>query len=150
MNRRDQIKLTPEEQDAFLRESRKVALATIDQNGFPHLVAMNFIYMDGAIYMTSYGKAQKVVNIRRNPKVAVMAERGRNYSELRGVMIRTECEILDDPATVDRVMRAIRGRDSGEAAIPPMPEKITTKRVVLKVPVKKTTSWDHSKLGGRY
>ncbi len=150
MNRRDQIKLTPEEQDGFLRDCRKVALATIGNDGFPHLVAMNYIARDGAIYMTSYGKAQKVVNIRRNPKVAVMAERGRSYSELRGVMIRGECEIIEDPKTVDAIMRAIRQRDTGEAEIPPMPEKIVTKRVVLKVAPRKVTSWDHSKLGGRY
>ncbi len=150
MNRRDQIKLTPAEQSEFLRDCKKVALATIGKDGFPHLVAMNYIARDGAIYMTSYGKAQKVVNIRRNPMVAVMAERGRNYSELRGVMIRGECEIVEDPKTVDAIMRAIRQRDTGEAAIPPMPEKIVTKRVVLKVVPQKVTSWDHSKLGGRY
>jgi PPOX class probable F420-dependent enzyme len=150
MNRREQIKLTPEEQTALLRNCRKVALATVGNDGFPHLVAMNYIARDGTIYMTSYGKAQKVVNIRRHPKVAVMAERGRNYSELRGVMIRGECEIIEDPKTVDAIMREIRQRVSGEAAIPRMQEKIVTKRVVLKVVPQKIASWDHSKLGGRY
>jgi len=31
MNRREQIKLSPDEQAAFLRECRKVSLATLDQ-----------------------------------------------------------------------------------------------------------------------
>jgi len=88
MNRRRQIRLTPEEQAAFLREHRKAALATIGKDGFPHVVAMNFVAKDGAFYMTSYGKAQKVLNIRRNPKVALMVEAGDSYGELRGVMIR--------------------------------------------------------------
>ncbi|HSR57246.1 MAG TPA: pyridoxamine 5'-phosphate oxidase family protein, partial [Candidatus Binataceae bacterium] len=92
--------MTPEEQAEFLRDARKVALATIDKDGFPHLVAMNFVARDGAILMTSYGKAQKVVNIRRNPKVAVMLERGRSYGELRGIMIRGDCEVIDDPQIV--------------------------------------------------
>src|SRR5919205_2449275 len=100
MNRRRQIQLTPEEQAAFLREHRKAALATIDQHGFPHLVAMNFLAKDGAYYMTSYGKAQKVVNIRRNPKVALMVETGNSYGELRGVMIRGRCEILEGEGAV--------------------------------------------------
>ena len=68
MNRRRQIQLTPEEQADFLREHRKAALATIGNDGFPHIVAMNFVAKDGAFYMTSYGKAQKVINIRRDPK----------------------------------------------------------------------------------
>src|ERR1051326_478064 len=46
------IRLTPDEQTAFRRENRKAALATVDQDGFPHVVAMNFIVRDGAYYMT--------------------------------------------------------------------------------------------------
>lgn len=42
VNRRRQIRLTPEEQAAFLRENPKCALATIDKDGFPHVVAMGF------------------------------------------------------------------------------------------------------------
>lgn len=150
MNKRDQIKLSPDEQTAFLRDTRKVSLATIGKDGYPHLVAMNYIAIDGTIYMTSYGKAQKVLNIRRNPRVAVMAESGKSYSQLRGVMIRAECEIIEDPKVVEDIMRKIRQRDTGEDNLPPMPEKIVTKRVVLKVPPTRVISWDHSKLGGRY
>jgi len=149
MNRREQIKLTPEEQTTFLKETRKVALATIGKDGYPHLVAMNYIAIDGVIYMSSYGKAQKVLNIRRNPKVAVMAESGKSYSQLRGVMIRGECEIIEDQKRVLELMGAIRAGDTG-ASTPTIPEQVFTKRVILKVVPKKITSWDHSKLGGRY
>jgi nitroimidazol reductase NimA-like FMN-containing flavoprotein (pyridoxamine 5'-phosphate oxidase superfamily) len=100
MNRRQQIQLSPDEQAALFRERKKAALATIDKDGFPHVVAMNYFAKDGAFYMTSYGKAQKVVNVRRNPKAALMVETGDTYAELRGVMIRGRCEILEDPDTV--------------------------------------------------
>jgi len=49
---------------------------------------MGYRYKDGVIYMTSYGKAQKVINVRRNPKVGVMIEVGEPYADFRGVMIR--------------------------------------------------------------
>src|ERR1700674_2389147 len=150
MKRRDQIKLSPEDQTEFLRTAGKAALATLDKEGFPHVVAMNFVARDGAILMTSYGKAQKVVNIRRNPKVAVMVETGRTYSDLRGVMIRGECEVVEDTATVEATMHAIRHKDAGGAAVPRGPLASAPKRVVLKVIPKKIASWDHSKLGGRY
>src|SRR5919108_5258283 len=94
-NRRQQIRLSPDEQAAFFRERKKAALATIDKDGFPHVVAMNYVARDGAFYMTSYGKAQKVVNVRRNPRVALMMETGDSYAELRGVMVRGRCEILE-------------------------------------------------------
>ena len=110
VNRRRQIRLAPEEQAAFLRDNPKCALATIDKDGFPHVVAMGFYVEDGAFWMTSYAKAQKVLNIRRNPKVGLMVETGASYAELRGVMVRGTCEIIEDVETVRRVMDHRRSR----------------------------------------
>jgi PPOX class probable F420-dependent enzyme len=150
MNRRRQIQLSPDEQTAFFREQRKAALATLDQHGFPHVVAMNYFAKDGVFYMTSYTKAQKVVNIRRNPKVALMIEAGEGYSELRGVMVRGRCEIIEG---TDAVRAAFAGMAEARGATPSRPSGArdsAPKRVVLKITPEKTTSWDHSKLGGRY
>jgi PPOX class probable F420-dependent enzyme len=150
MDRRRQIRFTPEEQAAFLREHRKAALATIDKDGFPHIVAMNFFEKDGAFYMTSYGKAQKVLNILRNPNVALMVESGNSYAELRGVMVRGRCEIIEGEEAVRTAfaeMAQARGtpRERPRAATDSAP-----KRVVLRIVPEKITSWDHSKLGGAY
>jgi len=151
MNRRQQIQLSPDEQAAFLREHRKGALATIGKDGFPHVVAMNFLAMDGAFYMTSYGKAQKVLNIRRNPKVALMMETGDSYSELRGIMIRGECEIIEGADAVRGVFAAMaQARGIRAAARPSGSVDSAPKRVVLKIIPEKVTSWDHRKLGGAY
>ena len=148
MAQRPDISLTTDEQTAFLRENRKAALATLDQNGFPHVVAMNFIVRDGAYYMTSYGKAQKVLNIRRNPKVGVMVETGGAYAELKGVMVRGDCELIEDP---DRVAEVLSWLGEGRStARPAGAVRSAPKRVALKIIPRKTTTWDHSKLGGRY
>lgn len=145
---RPDIRLTPEEEAAFLRDNRKAALATLDQHGFPHVVAMNFVVRDGAYYMTSYGKAQKVLNIRRNPKVGVMVETGRAYAELKGVMVRGHCELIEDAERVAEVLGWLgvgRTTDRPAGAIRSAP-----KRVALKITPTKTVTWDHAKLGGRY
>jgi PPOX class probable F420-dependent enzyme len=145
---RPDIRLTPDEQAAFLRDHKKCALATLDRDGFPHIVAMNFVYRDGAFYMTSYGKAQKVLNARRNPKVSVMVETGGDYAELKGVMARGDCTIIDDPEQVSEVFgwlgagRAQARPDGSANSVP--------KRVVMKIAPRRIVSWDHSKLGGRY
>ena len=148
MAERPDIRLTAEEQTAFLGAHRKAALATIDRDGFPHLVAMTYVLHDGAFYMTSYGKAQKVLNIRRNPKVSVMVEAGDSYAELKGVMVRGDCEVIEDAAAVAEVFGWLaeqRGESRSTGAARSAP-----KRVVLKIVPFKTTTWDHSKLGGRY
>jgi PPOX class probable F420-dependent enzyme len=150
MNRRRQIQLSPEEQAAFFREQRKAALATLDQDGFPHVVAMNYFAKDGAFYMTSYAKAQKVVNIRRNPKVALMIEAGNAYAELRGVMVRGHCEIIEGAAAVRAAFVGMAEARGETPARPRAAGDSAPKRVVLKIIPEKITSWDHSKLGGRY
>ncbi len=148
MAQRPDIRLTPEEQAAFLRDNRKCALATVDQHGFPHVVAMNFTVRDGAWYMTSYGKAQKVLNIRRNPKVGVMVETGGSYAELKGIMVRGDCELIEEPDRVGEILAWLgvgRGTERPSGA-----SRSAPKRIALKIAPTKLTSWDHSKLGGRY
>src|SRR4029077_861455 len=150
MNRRRQIHLSPEEQAAFFCEQRKAALATLDQDGFPHVVAMNYLAKDGAFYMTSYGKAQKVVNIRRNPKVALMIEAGDAYAVLRGVMVRGRCEIIEGAEAVRTAFAAMAEARGTTPSRPSGAGDSAPKRVVLKIVPEKITSWDHRKLGGRY
>ena len=150
INRRQEIQLSPDEQAAFFRERKKAALATIDGDGFPHVVAMNYFTRDGVFYMTSYGKAQKVVNIRRNPKVALMVEAGDEYAELRGVMIRGRCEILEGEVAVRAAFEGRAVAQTNLAPIKPGALASARKRVVLKIVPEKIVSWDHRKLGGRY
>jgi PPOX class probable F420-dependent enzyme len=149
-NRRQQIQLNPDEQAAFFRERKKAALATIDKDGFPHVVAMNYFAKDGAFYMTSYGKAQKVVNVRRNPKVALMVEAGDSYAELRGVMIRGHCEILEGPDAVQAAFESRAEAQANPSPVQPGAVASAPKRVVLRIVPHKIISWDHRKLGGRY
>jgi PPOX class probable F420-dependent enzyme len=150
MNKQRQIQLTPEEQVAFLQEGHKAALATLDKDGFPHVVAMGFLARDGVIYMTSYGKAQKVLNIRRNPKVGVMVEAGKNYGDFRGLMIRGRCEIIEDPAQVAATIKTLQEQQSGRSEAPREAILSAPKRVILKITPEKVASWDHTKLGGKY
>jgi PPOX class probable F420-dependent enzyme len=150
MAERPDIRLTADEQAAFLHTNRKGALATLDKDGFPHVTAMNFVMRDGAFYMTSYGKAQKVVNIRRNPKTALMVETGTAYAELKGIMVRGLCEIIEGAEAVHQVF-AWSAEARGETySRPAGASSSAPKRVVLKIVPQKIVSWDHSKLGGRY
>jgi nitroimidazol reductase NimA-like FMN-containing flavoprotein (pyridoxamine 5'-phosphate oxidase superfamily) len=146
--RRRQIQLSETEQAAFFAANRKAALATLDNDGYPHLVAMTYGVKDGMFYMTSYAKAQKVLNIRRNSKVGLMIEAGGVYAELKGVMVRGVCDIIEGEDAVRDAWAII----SGNSATPRRRETndSAAKRVVLKVRPLRIVSWDHSQLGGRY
>ncbi len=148
VNRRNQIAMTAGELSAYLGEARNMSLCTIGKDGYPHVVAMSYMAKDGLIYMTSFKKAQKVVNAKRNPKVAVMVESGRAYSELRGVLIRGDCEVIEEPEDVWGVMKEVRdfqgttGTPTEDAVL----KARAKKRAVLKITPVKTSSWDHTKL----
>ncbi len=150
MAERPDIRLTAAEQARFLRANRKAALATIDRDGFPHVVAMTYFEKDGVYYMTSYGKAQKVLNIRRDPRVGLMIEAGGAYAELKGVMVRGTCEIIEGPEAVAAAFAGMAEARGEVRTSPVRPADVASKRGVLKITPHKLMTWDHAKLGGRY
>ena len=77
MNRRDAIALTPTEQNSYIANARTLTLCTHGPSGYPHAVAMWYaVDDDGTVWMSTYRKSQKAVNVRRNPKVALHIESG--------------------------------------------------------------------------
>jgi PPOX class probable F420-dependent enzyme len=153
MDRRQLIALTPEEQRQFLEHERTIILCSHGPHGYPHAVAMwFFVADDGSIWMTTYRKSQKAVNLRRNPKVALQADSGETYDKLKGVLIRGDAELTEDEDTCLNVLKKIHQKMSGS-----FPEGIddamraqARKRVAIRVVPKRVSSWDHSKLGGAY
>lgn len=160
MSRRDQIRMTPEEVDAFLNGRHVMNVATIGADGRPHLVAMwyGFVAVTGAVgtdrapAFWTYPKSQKVVNLRRDPRITCLVEDGDEYAELRGAELVGTATILEDPADVLAVGRSVAERYTGPVTdeVLPFLEAQATKRVGVRIDVEKTVSWDHRKLGGGY
>ena len=152
MNRRDQIRMTDEEIRTFLEEGRTLQVATIDRDGAPHIIAMWYVLIDGEVAFWTYAKSQKIVNLRRDPRLACLVEAGEQYNELRGVQLKGLAVISDDRAVVQRVGEAIWQRyigpldDGARQAVAIQ----GAKRVVVFVKPEQVISWDHRKLGGGY
>jgi nitroimidazol reductase NimA-like FMN-containing flavoprotein (pyridoxamine 5'-phosphate oxidase superfamily) len=53
----------------FLNSQPVGRIASLDGNGYPQVIPMNFVYHDGVIYMHSHPFGEKLDNIRRNPNV---------------------------------------------------------------------------------
>jgi uncharacterized protein len=53
----------------FLNSQPVGRIASLDGNGYPQVIPMNFVYHDGAVYMHSHPFGEKLDNIRRNPNV---------------------------------------------------------------------------------
>ena len=92
--------MTPDEMREFLDQERILQVATVGRDGSPHLVPMWYVTEDDRIVFRSFSKSQKITNLRRDPRLTVLVERGTAYAELQGVMIKGRGRLEDDPGYV--------------------------------------------------
>jgi PPOX class probable F420-dependent enzyme len=146
--RRDQIKMSSEEIETFLHGRRTMTVATIGRDGWPHLVAMWYGFLDGAPVFETYRKSQKVLNLQRDDRITCMIEDGDAYEELRGVELVGRGEVIEDPEVVMAAARSVVQRYFGvpDDQIDGFAAALAAKRVAVKVHVDQVVSWDHSKL----
>src|SRR6266851_9329649 len=115
MKQRDRVAMTADEVAAFLTGFRKVQLATINQDGTPHLVAMYYVMLDDQITFWTYRSSQKARNLARDPRVTCLVETGEEYFDLRGVQVAGLARCVEDPAGVLEIGRGVAG---GMAGVP--------------------------------
>ncbi len=53
----------------FLNQQETGRVCSIDKDGFPQIIPMNFVYANDAVYMHSHPRGEKLENITKNPKV---------------------------------------------------------------------------------
>ncbi len=152
-SRRGAIALTEEEQTQYLEDGWTLQVASMGKDGFPHMVAMWYVLVDGKICFTTFRKSQKILNLRRDSKITVMLEAGKKYQELTGLVIEGEGELVEDPEFTVKVMARIGEKYNGipiPTETPDQAVKAASKRVVVRVNPTNIYSWDHRKLGGVY
>ena len=149
INQRSQVEMTSEEIAAFVEGKRTATLVTMGKDGHPHAVAMWFALLDGVIWFETKAKAQKAVNIARDPRVTVLLEDGLTYDTLRGVSFEGTAEIVEDPDALWAVGVSVWERYNGPYSeeVKPLVEFMLHKRICVRVDVARTRSWDHRKLG---
>lgn len=149
---RDLVRMSEAEISAFLSSTQNLQVATIGPDGAPHLTTVWLTMHDGKPMFETYGTSQKVLNLRRDPRIAVLAEDGKTYGTLRGVSINGRAEIVDaNPRLFELMRRLIDHHFPGQSAeaLDAQTEKMARKRVVVVVHPEKTMSWDHHKLEGK-
>jgi len=59
----------------FLDKEHVGRIASIDENGYPQIIPMNFVFLDDVIYMHSHTRGEKLENVARNDKVGFEVDR---------------------------------------------------------------------------
>ena len=144
------IAMTSEELDSFLGEQRTCRVATVGPGG-PHVSPVWFVWDGQALWVYSLIRSQRWANLSRDPRVAVVADAGHHYHELRGV------EIEGEAAVVGPVPRT-GGEEPGTPELAD-PERLMAakyqhpgamihdgRHAWLRITPAKITSWDFRKL----
>lgn len=144
--------MTDDEVRLYLHEQRVLNVATLGPTGHPHLVAMWYTLIDGKVQFWTFAKSQKIVNLRRDPKMTGLVESGASYNELKGVELVGSGRVIDD---YDRILHlgkelAVRynGPEALGAEVLPFIEAQARKRLSVEFEVERVVSWDHSKITG--
>lgn len=151
-SRRNQVEMDAVEVAEFLASERILNVATIGPTGHPHLVAMWFEMLDGRPTFWTFAKSQKVVNLRRDPKISALVESGDSYDQLCGVELRGTAVLLEDYDQVLGIGLAVAEKYNGPDAVGdkarPFIEQQAHKRIGIAIDVEHTASWDHRKIKG--
>jgi len=153
-SRRDQVKMTEAEVAAYLDEQRVLNIASNGPSGHPHVVAMWFAMVGGRPAFWTFGKSQKVVNLRRDPKITALVESGDTYSELRGVELVGTARLIEKHDEILAIGEAVAVKYQGPGAASEegraFLEAQASKRIGVAIDVDRVVSWDHTKLAGGY
>lgn len=153
-SKRGNITMTEAEVQQYLATQKVLNVATIGPSGHPHVVAMWYQVVNGEIVFWTFGKSQKIVNLRRDAKMTGLIESGESYNELRGVELVGTGRIVEDFDEILAIGLAVgakyNGADILSEAARPFLEAQAHKRLGVVFDIERTVSWDHSKLGGGY
>ncbi|HEX2576977.1 MAG TPA: pyridoxamine 5'-phosphate oxidase family protein, partial [Aquihabitans sp.] len=112
-NQRAQVVMTHDEVVEFLHQQRSSTVATYGPQGQIHLVGMWYAVRDQTVWFETKAKAQKVVNLRRDPRMSFLVETGHTYDQLRGVAMEGTGVVVEDADVVWDVCVDIFERYSG-------------------------------------
>jgi general stress protein 26 len=149
VSRRDQIKMSAAEVEAFLEEQRVVVVATNGPRGWPHVMPLWYVVREGEIWAWTYAKSQKARNLERDQHATLQIETGKKYHELRGVMIEAHTVLHHKVEVVSEVGAEILSRydpDTGGQDFMDIVRAQAANRVALQFMPRRVASWDHRKL----
>ena len=93
--------------------------------------------MTGEIWVWTFAKSQKVRNLERDPRATLLVEAGHEYTELRGIQIEAEAELIRETPRVAEfgkqlAIRYSEGIDSIEGDAAAALEAQAAKRVAIR------------------
>ena len=124
----------------FLSTKEVALLATVRADGAPLAMPMWFLHDAATVTMISVEGTQKVRNLRRDPRVCVVAEAGGGGGDIRGVTVLGRAEFLGDGPERRALIERFHGKSPRLASLwggRAMPAN----RVMFRIAPERVKSW---------
>ena len=84
------------ELDGFLAEERVLRLATIDEEGWPAVVPVWYVWHEGGFWVWNLTRAKRTARLEEGTRCAFVVDGGTEYVELRGASGRLAYRFMPD------------------------------------------------------
>ena len=139
---REQLRLTPEELDEYLGAQRTLRLATVGDDGVPHVVPLWFVWHDGAVWLSSLRKSRRHRHLLTGRPVGLVVDDGDSYDKLRGVRMTGRPQAVPDENPVSAEAFRLFGRKYFDRDA--MPNQASYG--VIRIEPDELASWDFRKI----
>jgi len=141
--------MTAADRDEFLASERTCRVASVGGDGAPHVTPLWFVWDQTCLWLTSVVQSQRWADLRRDNRVSIIVDAGRDFGELRGVEIRGVAEGVGEvPRTGEPVaeLEAPERLFSDKYADGQM--RHDGRHAWLRITPQKIVSWDFRKMTG--
>ena len=144
--------MSEEELSSFLQKQISLQIGTINKDGSPHLTTMWYFYDGENFIFHTYTKSQKIINLKRDSRITLLTEAGSQYSDLQGIIVYGNAEIINGKDSLEEVIRYMEmvgekyvKDEEGAQYIEGMKLQAPKRSIVIVKP-SKFISWDHTKI----
>ncbi len=135
---------------AMLERSAIGRIATVNQKGFPVIKPVNFLYLEGKIYLHSSTKAEKMEDIQRGSPVCFEVDdpvayviAGASTCEAsyyyRSIVIKGKAAFVKDRDKKIKILQRMMEKYQPDGSNGEMPDEILEKTAVVEILIKEIT-----------
>ena len=134
----------------MLEKSSIGRMATINQVGFPVIKPVNFLYLDGKIYLHSSKKGEKIKDIRRGSPICFEVDEPIAYVAARGpactasyyyrsIIIKGRALLVRDRSKKLEILERLMNKYQPEGGYKRIKEEILRKTAVIEISIQEMT-----------
>jgi nitroimidazol reductase NimA-like FMN-containing flavoprotein (pyridoxamine 5'-phosphate oxidase superfamily) len=102
--------MTDDELHGFLTASKVLRVATLDDDGWPSVVPVWYVWHEGAFWVWNLTRAKRTRQLQAGTRCAFVVDDGEDYVELRGASGRLEYAFVPDDEVPLEVRRGFSSK----------------------------------------